>query len=347
VPFHLSFLRADIIYFVFITIGEMIQLWLVLTAWRRGSAIAGLFLIPFALGTLLTDMGNLGSTLEEAGIKAGSRLVSNRIELLHHPFPVSVADVANIVSLFGFLAVLVYLFGRTVREEQRLSTALQAAHEIQIRLVPASNAMHGGLKTEVTYLAAEEVGGDFCQILPREGGSVLVVIGDVGGKGLKAAMVGAIAVGALRSMTETGLTPAILLQRINETMVRGGERVFITCLCLEISPGGQMTVANAGHPAPYINGIEMVCEPCLPLGLADDIEYVQKTVTLPETARVTLLSDGVVEARSKTGELFGFERTLEISGQRAAEIAAAAMHFGQEDDITVVTLDWSAPQLAC
>jgi hypothetical protein len=72
----------------------------------------------------------------------------------------------------------------------------------------------------------------------------------------------------------------------------------------------------------------------------------QADFQLPDQARITLLSDGVIEARSHTGELFGFERTSEISHLTASEIAAIAHSFGQEDDITVITLNWHTQQPA-
>ena len=103
-----------------------------------------------------------------------------------------------------------------------------------------------------------------------------------------------------------------------------------------------MTVAIAGHLPPYVNGQEVLCEPGLPLGLVAGLEYPETEVQLPAEARLTMLSDGVVEARSRSGELFGFARMETMSRQGAGEIAAAAQQFGKGDDITLVTLDWTA-----
>ena len=144
-------------------------------------------------------------------------------------------------------------------------------------------------------------------------------------------------------MTDDQGTPSILLRRLNEIMLRNDERVFITCLCTEIAPDGTNTIANVDHLSPYLNGVEMDTDSSLPLGLISGFPYGETTSMLPAQARITLISDGVVEARSKTGELFGFDRTLGISRQEAGQIASTAQKFGQEDDITVVTLDWSAP----
>ena len=79
-------------------------------------------------------------------------------------------------------------------------------------------------------------------------------------------------------------------------------------------------------------------EPGLPLGLLGDVSYAETHFRLAPGDRLTFVSDGVVEATSPQGELYGFERTREISNQPANAIAEAAARFGQEDDITVVTL---------
>ena len=81
----------------------------------------------------------------------------------------------------------------------------------------------------------------------------------------------------------------------------------------------------------------------MPLGIVPDAEYEESTLALDPGDRLTLLSDGVVEAQSANGELFGFERTGEISAQAAQSIAEQAQRFGQTDDITVLTLNRLAP----
>jgi serine phosphatase RsbU (regulator of sigma subunit) len=87
-----------------------------------------------------------------------------------------------------------------------------------------------------------------------------------------------------------------------------------------------------------VNGEELKVENGLPLGLSAESIYPASTIQLQADAQLTVVTDGVVEARSKTGELFGFARTQGISRRPADEIARAAQSFGQEDDITVLTL---------
>ena len=95
-------------------------------------------------------------------------------------------------------------------------------------------------------------------------------------------------------------------------------------------------MANAGHLAPYRNREEVAVASGLPLGIVVEADYSAVQLAPGDTLR--FLSDGVVEAKSSSGELFGFDRTLSISNQSSEEIARAAQNFGQEDDITVLTL---------
>jgi serine phosphatase RsbU (regulator of sigma subunit) len=102
-----------------------------------------------------------------------------------------------------------------------------------------------------------------------------------------------------------------------------------------------VTVANAGHLAPYCRGEEIPVESGLPLGIAAGVEYAETGFRLEPGDTLTLLSDGVVEAMNGAREMFGFERTRAISGEPARSIAEAAEKFGQEDDITVLTVERS------
>lgn len=169
-------------------------------------------------------------------------------------------------------------------------------------------------------------------------GATLVVVGDVSGKGLKAAMTGTLAMGALRALAGEGFGPGAVLTRLNRQLADSGSEGFVTCLCARMTPNGEVTVANAGHLPPYRNGEEMLLEPDVPLGLAPVEKYAEYAFRLEEGDRLTLLSDGVVEARDARGELFGFERTRAISRETADAIAEAALRYGQADDITVLAL---------
>jgi len=116
---------------------------------------------------------------------------------------------------------------------------------------------------------------------------------------------------------------------------------FVTCCAALIATDGAMTLANAGNPAPYRNGEEIAVEPGLPLGMLAENAYAETHYRIAPGDRLTFVSDGVVEAKNAQGELYGFERTQTISCQSAYTIAKAAAQFGQEDDITVVTVSYT------
>jgi serine phosphatase RsbU (regulator of sigma subunit) len=125
---------------------------------------------------------------------------------------------------------------------------------------------------------------------------------------------------------------------MNQRMLARSKDGFTTCLVLRLDADGTLIIANAGHIAPYVGGREVPVENGLPLGLVAGAAYAENTVQLGADDRLTVITDGVVEARNAQGELFGFERTAAIIGQDAEHIARAAQQFGQEDDITVLSL---------
>jgi serine phosphatase RsbU (regulator of sigma subunit) len=166
---------------------------------------------------------------------------------------------------------------------------------------------------------------------------LLIVVGDVSGKGLKAAMTVSTIIGALRN--EPSHEPAEILARLNRVL-HGQIGGFVTCCATFIARDGRLTIANAGHLSPYRNGEELAVAGGLPLGMTADGSYEETSYQLAPGDRLTFMSDGVVEARNTAGELYGFERTQQISHQPAANIANAAKDFGQEDDITVLSVEY-------
>jgi len=224
------------------------------------------------------------------------------------------------------------------RDKQRLAAELEAARSVQQVLIPDEIPNIPGFTLESVYRPAGEVGGDFFQILPAARGGVLVVIGDVSGKGMPAAMTVALLVGTVRTLAHYTESPGEILAAMNQRMLTRSSGGFTTCLVLRADADGTLTVANAGHIAPYVGGQELTLENGLPLGLSADTNYVEACFHLGTQQQVTLVTDGVVEARDQSGALFGFERTGALSKQPAEDIAQAAQTFGQDDDITALTL---------
>lgn len=243
-----------------------------------------------------------------------------------------VMDYRNIARLLFVIVALAVLYWKHRREKERQRTIereMAAAAEIQSMLLMTAEA-EGVL---AVYQPAAEVGGDFYQVLHRGNGSRFVLVGDVSGKGLKAAMLVSVVVGILRN--EKSESPAAILAALNQGLAGHTGGGFVTCCCARFEADGRVTVANAGHPSPYCDGREVALEAGLPLGVVAGVAYEESVVT---GQQFTFVSDGVVEAANAKGELFGFDRTREISTKPAQEIAEAAKAWGQNDDITVVTV---------
>jgi serine phosphatase RsbU (regulator of sigma subunit) len=201
-----------------------------------------------------------------------------------------------------------------------------------------------GLVIETEYRPAREVGGDFYQIIAHPtDGSLLIVAGDVAGKGLRAGMLVALLVGAIRTTSEVNFDPLLVLQVLNRRLLGRGE-AHATCLSMRIGADGAVTLANAGHLPPYLNGQAIEMEGALPLGVLAGAEFTVTHFQLQENDRLVLASDGIVEAMDEQGRLFGFARVQQLLQDRltAAEVAAAAQSFGQQDDISVIAVTRTA-----
>jgi sigma-B regulation protein RsbU (phosphoserine phosphatase) len=255
--------------------------------------------------------------------------------LLTKPFALMPGPAAGTIFVFALLLFLIRRFSLARQEETRLSSEFESARTIQSLLIPPTPPVTPGFAIESVYLPASEVGGDFFQIMPAGDGSLLVVVGDVSGKGLKAAMTVSAIIGALRGCSLR--KPAEVLAHLNRVL-HGQITGFVTCTGALISANGMMSLANAGNPAPYCNGKELAVESGLPLGIVANSDYSETSYQLHPDDHLTFLSDGVVEATNQHRELFGFDRTQAISHRSASAIAETAKQFGQQDDITVLTI---------
>jgi serine/threonine protein phosphatase PrpC len=254
--------------------------------------------------------------------------------------------VAMSLSYAGFVIVFVkegrrhgLVHAEMSRQQALLEGELAAAREVQQVIVPEQVEAVPGFNVDSVYQPAQQVGGDFFQVLPAGEGGLLVVVGDVAGKGLPAAMLVSVLVGAIRGVAAYTKDPAELLASLNERLMGRTQGGFSTALVARITADGSVTIANAGHLSPYLDGREIELHGALPLGVVKSAAYQVTHFHLPQGSRLTFYSDGVIEAQNEKGELFGFERGRAISTQPAAAIVEAATQFGQEDDITVVTIE--------
>ncbi len=225
-------------------------------------------------------------------------------------------------------------------EKASLEAEFAAAHEVQSVLVPELLPAIPGYSIESIYHPASQVGGDFFQIIPLPSGATLVAIGDVSGKGLRAAMIVSLILGALRTLATNTEEPAAILAELNRQLLGRVHGGFVTCLLIRIDLAGSMLLANAGHLPPYRNGIECPIPGSLPLGLTEDATYDSLPLSLATEDCLVLLTDGVAEAQDATHQIFGFPRCESLLRSRSsvAALAEAARQYGQNDDITLLSI---------
>jgi Stage II sporulation protein E (SpoIIE) len=257
-----------------------------------------------------------------------------------HGVRITLVDITAMLSLLATSILLLRRFRSGQRERERIAGEFQAAHTLQSLVLAGEPVAAPQFKIDTAYQPAQEVGGDFFQVLSAPHGGVVVVVGDVSGKGLRAAMTVSTIIGALRR--EDSRQPCTILKQLNRVLL--GQRIegFTTCLGALFEASGQVTLANAGHLPPYCNGKEIFVHGGLPLGIDPELDCVEVSIQMVPGDQFTFVSDGVVEARSPSGTLFGFARTLDISNKSAHAIVTAAKEFGQNDDITALTVAFAA-----
>ena len=309
--------------------------------WRRGNREAGILLIPAVLLSLFIDLLFVfGAMYQFPASRAAAVRGFNLIDRHHAgPFIIPFNDLCGILSTISLAVIMLLRSTRMSRRQAHFEAELEAAQQVQQVLVPEHAGMVPGFEVESVYLPAEMVGGDFFQVIPAGDGGLLVVVGDVAGKGLPAAMMVSVMVGSIRGLADFTCNPAELLERLNQRMVGRAGGSFATALAARIAADGSVEIANAGHLPPYLDGIEIALAGALPLGMMGGVTYETMRFGIPVGGRLTFYSDGVVEAQNSSGELFGFARCSELARTSARSIAETAKNFGQQDDITVLTIE--------
>ena len=246
-------------------------------------------------------------------------------------------------------------------EKERMSTELNIATKIQAGMLPKGYPAFPD-RTDFDIFAsmesAKEVGGDLYDYLLINEDHLMIVVGDVSGKGVPAVLIMAIAKTLLNSHAEQGLSPAEIFEAINSQLCRSNEmEMFVTCwLGILTLSTGELCFVNAGHPAPVIvhNGeiAFLKTKPNLVLAGMDGIHYAEHSIKLEKGDGILIYTDGVTEAMNSKNELFGEERLLEsvktcdIKKMKApdfikkvrGDIDAFVAGAEQFDDITMLAL---------
>src|SRR5271166_4777970 len=247
------------------------------------------------------------------------------------------------------------LYEQVARQEQRLERDLALARELQFRLLPHSLPKMQHLEVEAKFVPARTIGGDLYDFLPYSLSRLAIAIGDVSGKGAPAAIYAALVSGILRSHAPIEPGPAEMLSTVNLSLAeRRIEAQFVSIIYAVWDDARRtLLVANSGLPRPihvHAGKNEVIEATGLPLGLFDEAEYDEFKFRMKPGDMFVFFSDGMLDARSRSGEMFGRRRVEEIVAGCAAKSAdcvvdslfkAVAEHSaGVEtfDDQTVVAI---------
>ncbi|HVC48165.1 MAG TPA: PP2C family protein-serine/threonine phosphatase [Terracidiphilus sp.] len=315
-----------------VRVALLLLLLLIVALGIRKESKEGWLVLPAALAMVY---GLFGPELSELGVG-----------YVFHPFGI-MFFLSSLGGLFLVAALGVLMLRRlrhSLERQRQMALDVKQAQEVQQVIVPEARSSFPGLEIESEYRPAREVGGDFFQIIPNKSdGSLLIVAGDVTGKGLQAGMLVALLVGAIRTAARSHPDPLAVLKELNLSLL-GRSDAQATCLALRIAKDGSATLANAGHIAPYLNGEPVAMEGALPLGMIEAADFSVMHFQLKQRDKLMLMSDGIAEATDANGALFGFERIHDLlrTTCSAATVAAAAQTFGQEDDISVISVTRTA-----
>lgn len=241
------------------------------------------------------------------------------------------------------------MFRRERNEKERMAKELLEAQSIQRSLFPRTSPTIPGFIVDGTCLPCQEVGGDWYDYIPLQDGRLAVVLADVSGKGMGAAMLMSSTRTVLRLVAESGLSPAEVLGRVNRILLRDFPAAkFVTMVYALLDPGKQSVVfASAGHCPPLLIASDMdllATDAGLPLGV-QECSFSERTVMMTAGARLVFYSDGLTEAMNSSLEQYGERRLRDHLVHRSSSVESLLhdVHlfsgtYSASDDRTVVMI---------
>ncbi len=271
---------------------------------------------------------------------------------------------AMIITLFFMVSNLLnrrtyLLLDKEIRihdEQEKAKTELNVAKEIQLNTLPEEIVDSKDVEIVGELKAAKEVGGDLYDYLDIDEDHVAVLIGDVSGKGVPAAMFMMKTITSFRDFAAPNKTPSEILREVNSSIFKGNKKsMFVTCfLAILDKKNGKVVYANAGHNPPIIGSDKkfhyLKCKSGFLLGCMKDAIVSDEEITLRPGESITLYTDGITEARDINGNFFGEERLLNIFNKQNYTFSVELHHAikdgvanfvqdaPQSDDITFVTM---------
>jgi sigma-B regulation protein RsbU (phosphoserine phosphatase) len=272
-----------------------------------------------------------------------------------HPFTRSDLDLLTGIAAQCGIAIGNARLHQALLKQQRLAQDLRFAEQVQRSFLPQRLPDIPGFTFASHYDPAFEVGGDFYDVIDLGDGAIGLLIGDVSGKGVGAALRMARMSSELRFSAMAERDPAAVMTRANRTLLETSQdEIFVTALYARLDPRRRtLTVSNAGHLPPMVRHVvegdvtRIEAATGLALGVLAEAVFEQEEITLLPGDTVLLYTDGVTEAENPAQEQYGFDR-LELALARGPAEADAILrrvltdvrtHVGeapQYDDLTVV-----------
>ncbi len=204
-------------------------------------------------------------------------------------------------------------------QQQRVEQDLELARNVQRAFLPNSDPGSPGYEFYHYYLPADQVGGDYFDYIQLSDGRLAIIVADVVGHGVAAAMLMAKLSAETRFLLASQSSPATAITMLNDTISRLGIDRFVTLLCLVLEPtSGKIEIVNAGHMPPlWLKKDGSMEEPGgdaagVPIGVIDDFEYDMATMQLDHGGRLVLYTDGIHEAPALDGKMFGIARLQKL-----------------------------------
>lgn len=270
-------------------------------------------------------------------------------------------DVLGSVALQAAFAIDNAQLNENKLRQQKVQADLNAARQVQKNLLPTAPPVVDGYQFFDFYEAANEVGGDFYDYLVLRDGRVAVVLADVSGKGVAAALVMAKLSADFRYCLASEPTASTAVDKINQSFCSAGwEGRFATFVLALVDPkANKVVMVNAGHMPPFIrraNGKVEELSPeiaGLPLGVTDGITYESAEIMLEPGEMVTLFTDGISEALNPDNELYTLQRLQAQLGKGADnattlgraildDVKRHAANRAQSDDMCLVVFGRNA-----
>jgi serine phosphatase RsbU (regulator of sigma subunit) len=214
-------------------------------------------------------------------------------------------------------------FRRELIRRERLARELEIAREIQRYILPPRCPDLDGYEMAVEYRPAREVGGDLYDF-DRTNQTLRIVIGDVSGKSIPAALYGAVFSGQMRTLLAQTMAPAEMLSLLNSNLIsryQTNNHIAVASLELNLQTG-EVIIANGGMPFPYLvraGEVTRIAAAGVPLGLLEEATYDEHLFRLETGDLLLLTSDGTTDAVSPEGELYDSRRLMESIRRHAPE----------------------------